>query len=438
MILAYLFIIGAVIGSFLNVCIYRIAAVHLTITDEPKKLLPRLRWIFANVWLQLQSLWERPSQCPRCRTDIKWADNIPIFGWLKLGGRCRQCKMWISPRYPAIELLNALLWVVVFWMEVPMGWNATLSESSLFTEIGPQTYPGLDWMSPEFFVLARYLFHMILIEALLVASIIDLDHRVIPDATTVPFMFVGLIGSTVLGRVHLMPVLYHNSHLMKSFTYVTPEWLHPLMAGPDVPAWVSTYPHLHGFAVSLAGLLVGGGITLAVRRIGRWGLGKEAMGDGDVVLMAMMGAFLGWQPIVISFFVAAAVALLVVVITSPTRLSGMIAYGPYLSVGGVLVLLAWKRVWAQFELIFSLGVLLIPITAIGLLTFVGSLLFVTALKRLLGFSDAYSNAYWRAADQTWFFSGEKVDRHTGNWRKKDWDGCASGRGQIFEDRWRGR
>jgi len=91
----YVFVIGAVIGSFLNVCVYRIPQ-------------------YNRLWGQLRSLSEKPSHCPRCQTHIRWYDNVPIFGWLKLRGRCRSCRMWISARYPIVEFLNGSLLLLLF------------------------------------------------------------------------------------------------------------------------------------------------------------------------------------------------------------------------------------------------------------------------------------------------------------------------------------
>jgi len=436
--LMFLFVLGAVIGSFLNVCVFRIADAHLANrTPEPERLWPRIKWIGGCVWEQLQSLWERPSQCPRCRNDIAWYDNVPIFGWLMLRGRCRQCQMWISPRYPLIELLNGLLFVLVFWFEVPIGIQGALSESCLDSGIGPEVYPGLGWMSPIAFVLIRFAFHMVLIEALLVASLIDLDHKVIPDATTIPFGIFGLIASTALARVHLIPAFYHNSRMLRSFMTLTPEWMHPYMEGPDVPAWMMDHPHLHGFLVSFVGILVGAGITLAVRRIGRRLLGQEAMGDGDVILMGMIGAFLGWQAVVLAFFIGALCALVFVVLTSSFDWNRQIPYGPYLSLGGLITVLGWAPIWDRFGQLLELGVLIIPISFIMTALFTLSLIAVVIIKRIFGISTVMlPQGYWRAADQHWFFSGEKVNRHTGNWVHRDWEGISASRGQVHEDRWR--
>ena len=153
----YLFIIGSVVGSFLNVCIYRIPQ-------------------HERLWTALQGIWHPPSSCPRCKHRIRWQDNIPLIGWLRLGGRCRDCRMGISARYPAIELLNGLLWVALYWLEVPSEWNASMSDSGLYAALGPQGIEHAGWLSPMAVVHWRYFYHLVLVEALLVATFIDLDQ----------------------------------------------------------------------------------------------------------------------------------------------------------------------------------------------------------------------------------------------------------------------
>ncbi|WP_437229706.1 prepilin peptidase [Planctomicrobium sp. SH661] len=430
MILSYLFILGAVVGSFLNVCIYRIPTQDRFLD-------------------QLKALSNRPSHCPRCKTNIRWFDNIPIFGWLKLRGRCRACRMWISPRYPLIEFLNGCLWVLLFWMEVPMGMQSTLAESCVYSDLGPQVYPGLGFLSPEWFVILRFFSHLVLVEALLVASFIDFDLRIIPDGSTLPAMIFAVLFSWLIARVHLVPVWFQSSNLEQSFAAVTPEWIHPLMRGNEVPEWVTAHPHLHGLLVSLAGLLVGGGIVWGVRLLGFWMLRQEAMGFGDVILMAMIGAFIGWQASIIAFFIAPMCAIAVVawtyLVNLTNRLFGrrdsfvrMIPYGPYLSLGALLTILFWQELFDRTRHFFELGVLLIPFALIMGILFGASLFLVQGLKRLLGIQsyEEFPAAAWRSADQTWFFKGETVDRHTCRWKTRDWDGCASGQGMIHQERWR--
>ncbi len=430
-ILPYLFIIGAMIGSFLNVCIYRIP------TQE-------------RFFDQLRQLWNRPSHCRRCGENIRWYDNVPIFGWLKLRGRCRKCRMRISPRYPLIEFLNGCLWVLLYVMEVPTGFTAKLSDSCLYTDLGPQNFPGLGPLSPEAFVLIRFFFHIVLVEALLVATMIDFDLRIIPDGSTLPAMAFAIICSAAVARVHLVPVWFQSPNMEQSFGLVTPEWLHPLLVGGAVPEWIQKMPHLHGLVVSLAGLLVGGGLVWGVRLLGHWVLRQEAMGFGDVILMAMIGAFLGWQATVLAFFIAPACAIVVVVGTfiwnGIQRLRGikqpldnMIPYGPYLSLGALFTLLFWKPLFQSTRHVFEMGVLLIPFCGVMLAAFLFSLLIVQLGKRLLGIQSLplTPSAQWRAADQTWFFKGEHVERFCGRWRKSDWEGNAAGQGLVHQERWRG-
>lgn len=416
MICSFVFVIGAVIGSFLNVCVYRIPPHH-------------------RFFDQLRALWDRPSQCPRCKTNIRWGDNIPIFGWIKLRGRCRDCKMWISPRYPIVEFLNGCLFVLVLIYEVPLGLRATLADSSVYSEIGPQVYPGLGSMSPELFVLLRYAFHMVMIEALLVASLIDFDLRIIPDGSTLPPMLFAVIASTLLGTTHLVPVWVQQ---IGSFQILLPEWMSFLTSGSSVPEWINSHPHLHGFLVSMFGLLIGGGIVWFVRLIGSYFLREEAMGFGDVVLMAMVGAFLGWQATAIAFFAFAPVfALMAVAVTSIFVRDRAIPYGPYLSLGTLFTVLFWQQVSPIGMRIFELGIVLVPVVLMMTILFTAILSVTYLIKRTLGWLPKEEvSGVWRAADQHCFFASEKVHRHTCEWHKRSWEGSAAGRGTIHEERWR--
>jgi leader peptidase (prepilin peptidase)/N-methyltransferase len=425
----FVFALGAVVGSFLNVCIYRI--------PQKEGLLESLR-----------GLYDPPSTCPRCRTRIRWHDNIPIFGWLFLRGRCRTCKMRISVRYPAIELLNALLWVLVYRLEIPLtdyGFSE-LTWSCLYAPTGPQTIPGLDGglypISPTVFVHLRFLFHMVLIEALLVASFIDFDLRIIPDGSTVPAMIFGFLAAVGIGRMNLVPVYSQNPHLLSDFAIFAPQWLHPLLKSTTaVPAWCSRFPHLHGLAVAVAGFLVGGGIVWLVRILGQWVLRRESMGFGDVILMAMVGTFLGWQPVVAAFFIAPVCALVTVICTAFARRDQYIPYGPYLSLGTLVTILTWRWIWGAFQRMFELGPLLVPLVLFMVVFMSLLLVAMQGLKWLFGF-EVYPEepvAVWTAADQNHYQAGENVDRTAGRWRtSREWPGTAAARGTLHVDRWRGR
>ena len=135
----FAFVFGSVVGSFLNVCIYRL--------PEGK------------------SVAFPPSSCPRCETRIRWFDNIPLFSYLLLRGRCRACHAPISGRYPLVELLSGLLTLALFY------------------KFGP---------TPTFVAL------FLLCASLLVITFIDLDHQIIPDVISLPGIVVGFIFSFFL------------------------------------------------------------------------------------------------------------------------------------------------------------------------------------------------------------------------------------------------
>lgn len=445
----FVFALGAVVGSFLNVCIYRI----------PQK---------ETLWESLKGLQSPPSTCPRCRTQIKWYDNVPIFGWLWLRGRCRACRMRISIRYPAIELFNALLWVLIYRLEIPLETYGTgmLEQSCLFVSDGPQAIPGLGWLSQTAFVHLRFLFHIALVEALLVASFIDFDLRIIPDGVTVPGMIAAFAGAVAIGRLNLVPVFSQNPRLIEELAFLAPPDLKPFfITGPPVPEWIFRYPHLHGLAVAVAGFVVGGGLVWGVRLLGFVLLRREAMGFGDVTLMAMAGAFLGWQPTVVAFFLAPACALVAVILTALIRRDQYIPYGPYLSLGTLLTILGWNVLWPACRNVFELGIVLIPITLFMVAMLSLCLLLVQGVKWLLGFElypageihlleiekfllirvlrlDLRSSpepGLWTAADQNLYQAGENADPHRGRWRSEsEWPGAMAGRGLSQLDRWRGR
>ncbi len=119
----------------------------------------------------------------------------------------------------------------------------------------------------------------------------------------------------------------------------------PQLSGPYLPAWLSSAPHFHGLAWSIAGAAAGAAMAWVVRKISGWVLGMPAFGEGDVWLMAMIGAFLGWQPTVLAFAIAPLAAL---VIGLPTKLlSGRpyIPYGPFLAFGAITVQFSWRWLW---------------------------------------------------------------------------------------------
>jgi leader peptidase (prepilin peptidase) / N-methyltransferase len=241
--LVFSFILGAVVGSFLNVCICR---------------LPRD-----------ESVVSPPSHCPHCNYRIRWYDNIPLVSYVLLGGKCRGCQTKISLQYPLVELLNGLL------------------SLALFLRFGPTLDFGV---------------YFLFCSALVVITFIDIEHQIIPDEISLSGIVIGFICSFFLKEQ---------------------SWLN-----------------------SLLGILLGGGSLLFVAYVYQWMTGKEGMGGGDIKLLAMMGAFLGWKSIPFIVFASSLIGSVVgvsimLIQKKDTKLA--IPFGPYLAFGALLYIFFGQR-----------------------------------------------------------------------------------------------
>ena len=222
-------LVGALFGSFLNVCIVRLPA-------EESIVRPR-------------------SRCPKCGTSVAWYDNIPVASWLLLRGRCRSCRNPISVQYPLIELIVAGLWVAACWHYGP---SATALTAAIFGTI------------------------------LLGIAVTDARHYLIPDEYT--------WGGLVLG-------------LALSLRGGWPEGV-----------------------TSLLGAALGFGLLYGVAWAGERAFGREAMGGGDVKMMMMVGAFVGWKGVLLTIFGGAALGTLVFL---PLLLAGvrrLVPFGVFLAI----------------------------------------------------------------------------------------------------------
>ncbi len=261
------FLFGANVGSFLNVVAHRVP-LGLSIVR------PR-------------------SRCPACRTPVRAVDNIPILSWVLLGGRCRGCKGSISWRYPAVEALTGLLALYAVHVLVLRG--AGVADPARWAHAGA-----------VFLVTA----------AMLAAALIDIDHRILPDAITKPGMWLAPVLAAAVPELTL------------GAERAPPSWL---------PAEWPT--RLDAAVVSVAGIAVGGGLVWGLGAVGTRVFGKEAMGFGDVKYLGMIGGTVGPLGAVLALIVAAfvgSVAGLVRVVLTGDR---YIPFGPFLAVGGYFALL---------------------------------------------------------------------------------------------------
>lgn len=232
LLLVYAGVVGACVGSFLNVCVHR--------------------------WPEDKSVVSPPSACPACGARIKWYDNVPVLGWLWLRGKCRACGNRISVQYPLVELFTALLWVMAVWRFGP-SWQA----------------------------LATALFFTILLGI----ALSDAATYIIPDQFT--------IGGTVLG-------------LALSFA---PGGLDPLDA--------------------FIGAATGFVLLWLVAVLGEWAFKKEAMGGGDIKMMAMVGAFLGPIGVLLTVFLGALFGSLIFGPIS-MKTGKLVPFGIFLALGAAI------------------------------------------------------------------------------------------------------
>ena len=199
----------------------------------------------------------------------------------------------------------------------------------------PEVRPDDSWKT------VRIVFHLILISLLVAATLTDLRKYAIPDQITFGGMLVGVLAATLSGQLQM-------EHVWVDWNQEVPG-----IRGPYIPDWLDAHRHWHGFAWSVAGALVGAGLTGFVRGMSGLVLGREALGSGDITLMAMIGAFVGWQPAVVVFVLA---PICGIVCTVPLRLvtkKAYLPYGPFLAAATIVVLFSWKWIWQWSRLVFG-------------------------------------------------------------------------------------
>jgi len=263
-------VLGAVIGSFLNVVIHRVPR-------EESIVLPS-------------------SRCPSCGAVISFYDNVPVLSYLMLGGRCRSCKVHISARYPAVEALTALLWVAVAWRD------------------------GLSFALP---------FDLIFVTAITALIFIDAEHMILPNAITYPGIAFALIARLAL------PFLMGAPHFDD-----LPMLLNGLLAG--MPMWAAS------LVGALIGALAGGGSLWLMGWIWEKLRGVEAMGLGDVKMMFMVGAYLGWRLTVLNIFLGvlsgSLIGIALMLRQGKRDMKMLLPFGVFLGIGAIAALLFGSQI----------------------------------------------------------------------------------------------
>jgi leader peptidase (prepilin peptidase) / N-methyltransferase len=243
---------GLAFGSFLNVCIYRI----------PLK----------------KSIIFPPSSCPNCEHRIKFYDNIPVFSYLLLRGKCRYCHTHIPIHYPVVELLTGLLSMALFIRY------------------------GLSY---------QYILSFLFLIALLLISFIDLHHQIIPDILSIPGIFAGIAVSFIPGHL---------------------TW-------PD----------------SIIGAVGGGGILYLIALVYKKVTGRDGMGGGDVKLLAMIGAWMGWRALPFIILLSSLSGIVIgggALIMAGKGYRVRIPFGPFLSLGAIIYFFFGRQILIWYYHLF--------------------------------------------------------------------------------------
>lgn len=199
----------------------------------------------------------------------------------------------------------------------------------------PMVRPTPFWKTGRIFYLG------ILLWLLVVATITDLRDYLIPDQITLTGIALAVAGATVSGDLQMM-------HLWIDWNQEIPG-----IKGAYIPEWIKNHQHLHGLAWSLTGMATGAGLTWIVRVSSALILGRQALGFGDVTLMAMIGSFLGWQPTVCVFVLAPLCGIVLALLTWIFTGRSFVPYGPYLAAAAVLVMFTWRWIWFPLKWTFG-------------------------------------------------------------------------------------
>jgi leader peptidase (prepilin peptidase)/N-methyltransferase len=366
------FIFGAMVGSFLNVCIARLP-------------------------FEKSFIWPG-SRCGSCFQPIRWYDNIPLISYWVLRGKCRTCRSSFSIRYFVVELLTGLLFVGLFYLEI----FENVHELDVIKGYAYYIRNGV----PPWQGLVVFGFHATLMSFLLVASFCDLDRQTIPLSLTVTGTVVGLVGAVLFpwpwpyspSPAFVPPMTSWSRPIVniKAGLYPWPVW-----ALPAVP-WLQPGGNWQtGLATGLAGMLAG---TLTLRvvrflfglgmgsafmedapgpeegqptwfggRLVSWAgrVGGKALGLGDADLMMMAGAFIGWQPILVAFLVGVPVGMVFGLSQAAAKGYTTLPFGPALAIGVMMTILGWRTIGPSVQSLFFDGPFILILGAVCCVLMIG-------------------------------------------------------------------
>lgn len=327
---AWIFIVGLMVGSFLNV------------------LIARLPYEKSIVW--------PGSRCFTCLQPIRLRDNIPILGYLLLRGRCRACGAKFSPRYLWVELFTGLAFLGLFVFEIVLNLPGTAGVDVASQQLKVGTPPVWSFV--------YFAYHAVLVSLLIAAAVIDAGHRIIPPSITYTGTIIGLIGAAFMpwpwpGDIGLAaPWQAKNVWFLKEDLGLLPMGAQPWPFFGPLPDWAAPGTWQLGLLNGVCGALAGMFLIRAVKFLFEVGLGREALGLGDADLLMMCGAFLGWQIVATSLFVGAAAALaikvpmLIVEAVRGKSSERELPFGPGLALGVVITWLGWKWIGPSLQFLF--------------------------------------------------------------------------------------
>jgi len=288
-------VLGLMVGSFLNVVIYRVPLMlerqwreqcaEGSPTDSPAAASTPPATVSASIPERFNLIVPR-SACPVCRAPIRARHNVPLFSWLLLRGKCASCGAPISARYPLVEALTAVLSALIAW-KFGFGW------------------PALAALVLNWFLIAL--------------TFIDIDHQLLPDSLTLPLLWLGLFISLWSTQV----------------------------GGSTVPVDTRS---------SLIGAMAGYVSLWSVYHLFRLLTGKDGMGYGDFKLFAALGAWLGWQMLLPIILIAAGTGAMVglgMIIMRGHDRSAPIPFGPFLAGAGWLILMFGRPIVSGYLGLFN-------------------------------------------------------------------------------------